>query len=190
MFDPNFVAIIMGYELVLLLVCIGSNALLFYWITKTFKTKSYSVVKAAGLATSSFFAIILFFAIFVNILAISTNYFHNLSVWAALLLPSTIIGLIGGIFMIKNAGVVYSESCPEVNVSSELRTIVYLNNIIYTCFLACFIIPLLWVIPMLIYTKRNINSDKDHIVFGVCMIIFLNIFSGILYLISMKYPEV
>jgi len=50
-------------------------------------------------------------------------------------------------------------------------------------------IHLAWTIPMIIMIKKSITSGKNHIALGVCAILFLNIVSGILILVSNTYPD-
>jgi hypothetical protein len=65
-----------------------------------------------------------------------------------------------------------------------MRTAAYILMIVITVVTAFFIIPMCWMIPMTLSTKRAINDKKEHIALGVCMLLFCGILPGILMLIS------
>lgn len=76
---------------------------------------------------------------------------------------------------------------PMTNQDRVFRLIVFLLNIISCLGWAMLIIPLAWMIPMTI-CSWNIYKGKraNTTAFGVCTLIFLNLISGILLLLSLK----
>ena len=50
-----------------------------------------------------------------------------------------------------------------------------------------FIIILLWTLPMTLAAYNIVDSEQEHVALGVCHILFFNIVSGILILMSNSY---
>lgn len=68
-----------------------------------------------------------------------------------------------------------------------LRLIAFILNIISLVAAAIFIIPLAWMIPMCVRSWSIYKGTKPNTTaFGVCTLIFLSLFGGILLLISKK----
>jgi len=69
-----------------------------------------------------------------------------------------------------------------------MRRAAYILSVISTVFSAfLFLIPLCWMIPMTIATKKAIGDGQEHIALGVCQIIFglaFGLISGILILVG------
>ena len=70
---------------------------------------------------------------------------------------------------------------------SVLRLIAFIFNIIATLSVGWFILPLAWMIPMTVISWGIYKGTKRNTVaFGVCTLLFVNIISGILLLVSSK----
>lgn len=68
-----------------------------------------------------------------------------------------------------------------------LRLIAFILNVVTCIGWAFTIIPLAWMIPMTVHSWGIYKGTKPNTVaFGVCTLIFLNLISGILYLVSTK----
>lgn len=68
-----------------------------------------------------------------------------------------------------------------------LRLIAFILNVVTCIGWAFAIIPLAWMIPMTVHSWGIYKGTKPNTVaFGVCTLIFLNLISGILYLVSTK----
>jgi ABC-type methionine transport system permease subunit len=68
-----------------------------------------------------------------------------------------------------------------------LRLIAFIFNIITTVTTAWLIIPLAWMIPMTVISYGIYKGTKQNTVtFAVCTLIFVNLVSGVLLLISKK----
>lgn len=52
-----------------------------------------------------------------------------------------------------------------------------------------FIVLLAWMIPMTVMTYNSVDDNSDKTALGVCHLIFFNIISGILLLMSNKYVD-
>ena len=64
-----------------------------------------------------------------------------------------------------------------------MRLAAFILNIVFTVICGILIIPLVWMIPMTIRCYKIYKGDAPSTVgFGVCDLIFCNIFSGILLL--------
>ena len=73
------------------------------------------------------------------------------------------------------------------STDQTLRLIAFILNIVTCIGWAAAIIPLIWMIPMTIHSWGIYKGTKPNTVaFGVCTLIFLNLISGILYLVSTK----
>ncbi|WP_342275453.1 hypothetical protein [Spiroplasma endosymbiont of Cantharis lateralis] len=67
-----------------------------------------------------------------------------------------------------------------------MRQAAYICSIISTVLASFLLIPLIWMIPMTIATKKTIGDNQPHIALGICSIFFmglLGLVSGILILI-------
>jgi len=68
-----------------------------------------------------------------------------------------------------------------------LRLVAFIFNLITTVSIGWLIIPLAWMIPMTVISWGIYKGTKKNTVaFGVCTLIFLNVVSGILLLVSTK----
>lgn len=82
------------------------------------------------------------------------------------------------------------ENNPQTSVNSSddtLRLIAFILNLLTTVSVGWTIVPLAWMIPMTVVSwgiyKR---TKKNTTAFGVCTLIFVNVVSGILLLVSTK----
>ncbi|ALD65989.1 hypothetical protein [Spiroplasma cantharicola] len=67
-----------------------------------------------------------------------------------------------------------------------MREEAYIFSIVSTVLSSFLLIPLAWMIPMTIATKKSIGDNKPHIALGICSIFFMGILGficGILILI-------
>lgn len=68
-----------------------------------------------------------------------------------------------------------------------LRLIAFIFCLISTVSVGWLLIPLAWMVPMTVISWGIYKGTKKNtIAFGVCTLIFLNLISGILLLISKK----
>ena len=68
-----------------------------------------------------------------------------------------------------------------------LRLIAFIMNIVTTVAVGWAIIPLAWMIPMTVISYGIYKGTKKNTTtFGVCTLLFVNIVSGILLLVSKK----
>lgn len=68
-----------------------------------------------------------------------------------------------------------------------LRLIAFILNIVTTVSIGWTIIPLAWMIPMTVISHGIYKGTKKNTTaFGVCTLLFLNLVSGILLLVSTK----
>lgn len=68
-----------------------------------------------------------------------------------------------------------------------LRLIAFILNVVSCCIAAFAVIPLAWMIPMTVHSWGIYKGKKANtVVFGVCTLIFLDLISGILLLVSNK----
>ncbi|WP_338970310.1 hypothetical protein [Spiroplasma endosymbiont of Labia minor] len=67
-----------------------------------------------------------------------------------------------------------------------LYQIAYIVQIVITCLVGWALIPLAWMIPMTIATKNAMNeaTPHDHLVLGICVLIFQSLLSGILIIVA------
>lgn len=81
-----------------------------------------------------------------------------------------------------------SNAVVPTNASSEpstLATIAKVFMIITTVCSGFFIIPLCWMLPMtLSYCKKIKNGEKISIGFGICVLLFVSLVSGICILVD------
>lgn len=81
------------------------------------------------------------------------------------------------------AGALY----PMTETDRTLRLIAFILNVITIVFVCWTIIPLAWMIPMTVRSWGIYKGTKPNTVaFGVCTLLFLDIISGILLLVSKK----
>ena len=68
---------------------------------------------------------------------------------------------------------------------TTLRLIAFIFSIVVTVGVGWTLIPLAWMIPMTIYCWGIYKGTKQNtIAFDVCMLIFVNVVSGVLLLVS------
>lgn len=68
-----------------------------------------------------------------------------------------------------------------------LRLIAFILNIVATVSIGWTIIPLAWMIPMTVISYGIYKGTKKNTTaFGVCTLLFVNLISGILLLVSKK----
>jgi len=68
-----------------------------------------------------------------------------------------------------------------------LRLIAFIFSIVSTVCAGCLVIPLAWMIPMTVISYKIYKGERPNTVaFGVCMLIFVSVVSGILLLCSKK----
>ena len=71
------------------------------------------------------------------------------------------------------------------NNKTTLRLVAFVFNLIVTIGVGWAIIPLAWMIPMTVMSWGIYKGTrKNTIAFGVCTLIFVNIVSGVLLLVS------
>lgn len=80
---------------------------------------------------------------------------------------------------------------PMTSQDRILRLIAFILNIISCISTAWLIIPLAWMVPMTVYSWNLYRGKRANTTaFGVCTLIFVNLVSGILLLVSNKdYPQ-
>lgn len=68
-----------------------------------------------------------------------------------------------------------------------LRLIAFILNIVTTVGVGWLLVPLAWMIPMTVISYGIYKGTKKNTVtFGVCTLIFVNVISGVLLLVSKK----
>ena len=68
-----------------------------------------------------------------------------------------------------------------------LRLVAFILNIVTTVGIGWTVIPLAWMIPMTVISYGIYKGTKKNTVaFGVCTLLFMNLVSGILLLVSKK----
>lgn len=83
------------------------------------------------------------------------------------------------------AAIVTEPTAPGID--KTLRLVAFILNIIATVSIGWTIIPLAWMIPMTVISYGIYKGTKRNTVaFGVCTLIFVNLVSGILLLVSKK----
>ena len=66
-----------------------------------------------------------------------------------------------------------------------LRLVAFILNLITTIGIGWTLIPLAWMIPMTVHSWGVYKNTKQNTVaFGVCTLIFVNIVSGVLLIVS------
>lgn len=95
---------------------------------------------------------------------------------------------------IENAqNVIIDQSAifPMTESDKTLRLVAYILNLITTIGCGFFVIPLAWMIPMTVISWKIYKGMKPNTVaFGVCTLLFINMISGILLLVSTKNEKV
>jgi hypothetical protein len=75
----------------------------------------------------------------------------------------------------------------EADNDKTLRLIAFILNIVTTVGVGWTIIPLAWMIPMTVISHGIYKGTKKNTTtFGVCTLLFMNLASGILLLVSKK----
>lgn len=78
-------------------------------------------------------------------------------------------------------------TAPVDESDKTLRLVAFILNIVTVVGVGWLIIPLAWMIPMTVISYGIYKGTKKNTVaFGVCTLIFFNIVSGILLLVSKK----
>ena len=68
---------------------------------------------------------------------------------------------------------------------SSISTVAKVFMILSTIFLGFFIIPLCWTVPMTIsYCRKVKNNEPVSVAFGICVLLFVNVISGICILVD------
>lgn len=76
---------------------------------------------------------------------------------------------------------------PMTSQDRILRLIAFIANIVACIGWAALIIPLAWMVPMTVYSWGIYKGKRPNTTaFGVCTLIFVNLVSGILLLVSNK----
>ena len=76
---------------------------------------------------------------------------------------------------------------PMTSQDRTLRLIAFILNVVSCVSVAYFIIPLAWMVPMTVYSWSLYKGKRPNTTaFGVCTLIFVNLVSGILLLVSHK----
>lgn len=84
-------------------------------------------------------------------------------------------------------GYYYPSQTSLSETDQTLRLIAFILSIISTVTLGWLLIPLIWMIPMSVICWGVYRGTKANTVaYGVCMLLFVNIISGILLLASKK----
>jgi hypothetical protein len=81
-----------------------------------------------------------------------------------------------------------TSAAPIVHDNDQtLRLIAFIFNIVNLVSVGWLLIPLAWMIPMTVISYGIYKGTKKNTVaFGVCTLIFVNMVSGILLLVSKK----
>lgn len=75
----------------------------------------------------------------------------------------------------------------DTDNDKTLRLVAFILNIVTTVGIGWTIIPLAWMIPMTVISHGIYKGTKKNTVaFGVCTLLFMNLVSGILLLVSKK----
>ena len=78
-------------------------------------------------------------------------------------------------------------SAPADESDKTLRLVAFILNIVTTVGVGWLLIPLAWMIPMTVISYGIYKGTKKNTVaFGVCTLIFINVISGVLLLVSKK----
>lgn len=81
----------------------------------------------------------------------------------------------------------YPAAYPMSDFDRTLRMVAFILNMVSLAVSAILIIPLAWMIPMCITSWRIYKGTRPNTTaFGVCTLIFVSLFGGILLLISKK----
>ncbi len=81
----------------------------------------------------------------------------------------------------------YPAAYPMSDFDRTLRMVAFILNMVSLAVSAVLIIPLAWMIPMCITSWRIYKGTRPNTTaFGVCTLIFVSLFGGILLLISKK----
>lgn len=84
----------------------------------------------------------------------------------------------------------YGQAQAVNSTDQTLRLIAFILCILSAVAVCWAIIPLAWMIPMTIHCWKLYKGEKANTVaFGVCTLLFVNIISGILLLVSTKEEQ-
>ncbi len=80
------------------------------------------------------------------------------------------------------------QNSPSYNQNDEtLRLIAFVFNILTTVAFGWLFLPLAWMIPMTVISYGIYKGTrKNTVAFGVCTLLFVNLVSGVLLLVSTK----
>ena len=80
-----------------------------------------------------------------------------------------------------------ATSAPADESDKTLRLVAFILNIVTTVGVGWLLIPLAWMIPMTVISYGIYKGTKKNTVaLGVCTLIFINVISGVLLLVSKK----
>lgn len=84
----------------------------------------------------------------------------------------------------------YGQTQAVNSTDQTLRLIAFILCILSAISVCWAIIPLAWMIPMTIHCWKLYKGEKvNTVAFGVCTLLFVNIISGILLLVSTKEEQ-
>ena len=80
-----------------------------------------------------------------------------------------------------------ATSAPADESDKTLRLVAFILNIVTTVGVGWLLIPLAWMIPMTVISYGIYKGTKKNTtVFAVCTLIFVNVISGVLLLVSKR----
>jgi len=80
-----------------------------------------------------------------------------------------------------------SVSAPADHNDTTLRLVAFILNLVSTIGVGWLLIPLAWMIPMTVISYGIYKGTKKNTtVFAVCTLIFVNVISGVLLLVSKR----
>lgn len=84
----------------------------------------------------------------------------------------------------------YAQTQTVNSTDQTLRLIAFILCILSAVSVCWAIIPLAWMIPMTVHCWKLYKGEKvNTVAFGVCTLLFVNIISGILLLVSTKEEQ-
>lgn len=84
----------------------------------------------------------------------------------------------------------YTQTQAVNSTDQTLRLIAFILCILSAVSVCWAIIPLAWMIPMTVHCWKLYKGEKvNTVAFGVCTLLFVNIISGILLLVSTKEEQ-
>ncbi|MDR2636337.1 MAG: hypothetical protein LBB95_00570 [Mycoplasmataceae bacterium] len=72
----------------------------------------------------------------------------------------------------------------KYTANQQYRKISYIFMVISCVCVGIFLVPLLWLIPMTLATKKSITDNQPHVTLGVCQLFFAGLIPGIFMLVS------